>query len=469
MKRLPALVAGALLAAVAGAQPIDPAQGPRPALTIYNQNFAVVRERVPLDLTAGVNTVSFSGATRLLEPDSVVLRDPAGKVTLRVLEQSYRADTLSQAFLLSLNEGKELEFIVRDQNGRENSVSGKVIRSGYAPAAENAETPIIEVDGKLRFSLPGEPIFPALSDAGVLKPTLTWQIGVGQPAKLDAELGYVTTGFSWQAAYNFIAPEKGDTLDVVGWVTVSNQSGQGFTEATVKLMAGDVNRVQPEAPVPMMMRRAMVADASFGAPAVTEKAFDEFHLYALPRPVTLHDRETKQVEFMRATGVKAPIVYVYDGARNPTKVAVTREFKNSEQNGLGLPLPKGRTRFYRKDDSDGRIEFVGEDTIDHTAKNELVRVKTGDAFDIVGERRMDTRGSSNFQGRAEQGFEIKLRNRKADPVDVKVVEHLNGPNWTVLEKSDDFTKKDASTIEFLIPLKPDEERSVTYRVRYELR
>ena len=459
MKTFLVTLAGLAAAATLGAQP---------ALTIYNQNFAVVRERVPLDLKAGVNTVKFAGATRMLEPDSVVLRDPTGKVAVRVLEQSYRADTLSSGFLLSLQEGKGLEFIVRDQSGRENTVRGKVVRSGYAPGAEIAETPIGEVDGKLRFSLPGEPVFPALSDEGVLKPTLTWQIGAERTAKVDAELGYVTGGFGWQAAYNFIAPEKGNQIDIVGWVTVSNTSGQSFNDATVKLMAGDVNRVQPMQPQPMMDRMVKL-EAFAVAGAVTEKAFDEFHLYSLPRPVTLHDHETKQVEFMRATGVKAPVVYVYDATKHPTKVAVTREFKNSEENGLGLPLPKGRTRFYRKDDSDGRLEFVGEDTIDHTAKNEMLRVKTGDAFDIVGERRMADRSSSSFQGRAEQGFEIKLRNRKAEPVEVKVVEHLNGPNWQVLEKSDDFTKKDATTIEFHVPLKPDEEHAVTYRVRYELR
>lgn len=441
----------------------------QPALTIYNQNFAVVRERVPLDLKAGVNAVKFTGATRMLEPDSVVLRDPSGKVALRVLEQSYRADTLSQGLLLQLNEGKELDFLVKDQNGRENVLRGKVVRSGYTPGGEVNETPIIDVEGKLRFSLPGEPIFPALSDAGVLKPTLTWQIEGDRAGKVEAELGYVTAGFGWEAAYNLIAPEKGDTLDVVGWVTVNNTSGQSFTDTTIKLMAGDVQKVQPAAP-PRAYAKGMVQLNSFAVAAdVTEKAFDEFHLYSLPRPVTLHDRETKQVEFMRATGVKAPVVYVYDGTRNPTKVAVTREFKNSQENGLGLPLPKGRTRFYRKDDSDGRIEFVGEDTIDHTAKNELVRVKTGDAFDIVGERRMANQNSSNFQGQADQSFEIKLRNRKTTPVDVKIVEHLYGPNWQIMEKSAEFTKKDANTIEFIVSLKPDEERTVTYRARYERR
>ncbi len=451
----------AVWAAVAGAACAQP------ALTIYNQNFAVVRERVSLDLKAGVNAVNFSGATRMLEADSVVLRDPTGKVALRVLEQSYRADTLSQGFLLSLHEGKEIDFLVRDQAGRENKVRGKIIRSGYAPGAPRAETPIVEVEGALRFSLPGEPVFPALSDAGVLKPTLAWQLGAAQAAKIDAELGYVTGGFSWQSAYNLIAPEKGDLVDIVGWVTISNTSGQSFKDAAVKLMAGDVQKIQAQGPRAMRGKEMMMT-AMAAQDAVTEKAFDEFHLYSLPRAVTLHDRETKQVEFMRATGVKAPVVYVYDGAQqHPTKVAVTREFKNSEANGLGLPLPKGRTRFYRKDDADGRIEFVGEDTIDHTAKNELVRVKTGDAFDIVGERRVADQNSSGFRGRAEQSVEVKLRNRKAEPVEVKVVEHLNGPNWQVLEKSDEFTKKDATTVEFRVTLKPDEERAVTYRVRYE--
>lgn len=437
----------------------------QPALTIYNQNFAVVRERVPLDLKAGETAVRFSGATRQVEADSVVLRDPSGKVAFRVIEQSYRSDTLSQGFLLSLYEGKELDFLVRDQDGREHTVHGKVIRSGYAPAGATPDTPIVEVEGKLRFSLPGEPIFPTLSDEGVLKPTLMWRIESEAAAKLDAELGYITEGFSWQAAYNFVAPEKGDTLDVVGWVTIANESGQTFNDAAIKLMAGDVHRVQPQRPPEggdVVRLSAFTVNA-----AVTEKAFDEFHLYTLPHAVTLHDRETKQVEFMRATGVKAPIVYVFDGARNGNKVAVMREFKNSTQNGLGMPLPKGRARFYRRDDADGRIEFVGENEIDHTAKDEILRIKTGDAFDIAAERIPMDRSSSSFQSRAEQAFTIKLRNHKTTAVEVRVVEHLLGPNWEIVEKSDEFTKKDANTIEFHVPVKPDEERVVTYRARYQ--
>jgi hypothetical protein len=232
-----------------------------------------------------------------------------------------------------------------------------------------------------------------------------------------------------------------------------------------------------------MVMQAMAADA-----AVTEKAFDEFHLYTLPRPVTLRDRETKQVEFMRATGVRAPVIYVYDGAgqwgrfggamnRDPgygaqgnRKVAVMREFKNSEANRLGLPLPKGKLRFYRRDDADGRIEFTGENELDHTPRNELIRVKTGDAFDVVGERVRVNFNGSNRQDFAEEDFEIRLRNRKTEPVTVRVVEHLyRWSNWSITAKSRDFVKKDAQTIEFEVPVPADSEQVVTYRVRYEWR
>jgi hypothetical protein len=474
--RLPAL--GLMLAAAAAAQP---------ALTIYNQNFAVVRERVPLDLKAGENAVTFVGATTQLEPDSVVLRDPAGRLQLRILEQSYRADVMSQGVLLALNEGKEIDFLVRDQNAKEYTVRGKIVRSGYNPGGEHT-APIIEVDGKLRFSLPGEPLFPALAGDGILKPTLTWKLNASQAAKLDAELGYITGGMSWHSAYNLVAPEKGDTLDVVGWVTVDNRSGKVFDNATVKLMAGDVQKVQPKAPRPMARGAMELAAFSVADAAVTEKAFDEFHLYSLPRPVTLRDRETKQVEFMRATGVKAPVVYIYDGAaqfgifyggmnRDPgygtqsnKKVWIYREFKNSEENKLGLPLPKGRMRFYRKDDADQRIEFTGESELDHTAKNELIRVKTGDAFDVVGERVRTNFQGQNRQDYAEEDFEIKIRNRKAEPIQVRVVEHLyRWSNWTITQKSQDFVKKDAQTIEFSVEVPPDTEKIVTYRVRYDWR
>jgi hypothetical protein len=483
----------------------------QPALTIYNQNFAVVRERVPLDLKAGENLVTFAGATVHVEPDSVVLRDPAGRVNLRILEQSYRADTISQGLLLSLYEGKELDFLVRDQDAKEHLVRGKVIRSGYVPnyaggsrygqqfyqqqqAMGNYQTgsgsPIIEVAGKLRFTLPGEPQFPALSDDAILKPTLTWKLGSATTAKFEAELGYITGGMSWQASYNLVAPEKGDVMDVIGWVTIDNQSGKQFDAATIKLMAGDVSKLTPEQAegraAGMMMR--MAATEAMG-PTVTEKSFDEFHLYSLARPATLRNREMKQVEFIRATNVKAQTFYVYNGAslgpyrgwntemirnnrdygtQSNRKVWVMREFMNTEANGLGQPLPKGRTRFYRRDDADGRLEFTGENTIDHTPRNERVRIYTGDAFDIVGERKRMDYVLTNRQDQAEESFEIKVRNRKTTPVEVRVTERLyRWVNWQILQKSHEFEKMDAQTIEFRVNVPADGETIVTYRVKYD--
>jgi hypothetical protein len=438
-----------------------------PALTIYNQDFAVVRETIPFDLKAGVNLVNFSGVTTQVEPDSVVLRDAAGKVALRVLEQSYRADAASQGLLLAMNEGKTLDFIVTDGDAKEYVVKGRVIRSGYKAGGE-ASTPIIEVDGKLRFSLPGQPIFPSLGDDAILQPTLGWQVYAEKDAKLEAELGYVTGGMSWQAAYNFIAPEKGDLVDIVGWVTVVNNTGKQFTDASIKLMAGDVNRVQPSLPrsprggMVMSMMAKEVAD-------VTEKAFDEFHLYSLPRTVTLRDQETKQVEFLRAKGVTAPQLYIYDQQKYGDKVATVREFKNTKENGgLGLPLPKGRTRFYRQDDADGRLEFVGENTIDHTAKNETVRIYTGNVFDIAVERKVTDTKHSSRQDQGEEAYEITLRNRKAEAVEVRVTEHFyRGPNWEIIAQSDPSEKTDAKTAEFRVKLQPDEEKKITYRVRYD--
>lgn len=239
-----------------------------PVLTIYNRDFAVVRERIPLDLKPGENAVSFSGATVHLEPDSVVLRDPSGRIRLRVLEQGFRADTISQGLLLYLNEGKQIDFRRTRKDGETEIIRGRIVRSGYTPNYQamgrygeefrqrqqalgswqsGAGSPIVEVDGKLQFSLPGEPVFPELGSDAILYPTLTWQVASDRAAQLEAELSYVTGGMRWEAAYNLIAPEQGEKLDIVGWVTLDNQSGRTFDQAVVKLMAGDVSKIQLQA------------------------------------------------------------------------------------------------------------------------------------------------------------------------------------------------------------------------------
>ena len=457
----------------------------QPALTIYNQNFAVVRDTVPLDLKSGANAVVYSGATAQVEPDSVILRDPAGRHSLQILEQNYRNDPVSQELLLSLFEGKTIDFEnerMRDNTQTREIISGKIIRSGFVPGGE-AQQPIIEVDGKLQFTLPGQPLFPDLGDDTILKPAFNWLLQSDKPGKFDAEVGYITGGFDWSASYNLVSPEKGDLVDLVGWITMNNNSGKTFENAKIKLMAGDVNKIQPQTFGGRRYRVTALAAGAMdeNAPAVTEKAFDEFHLYSIARPTTLHDHETKQVEFVHAEKMLAPTIYVYDGAAGyqfyglntdqgygesgNKKVMVMREFVNAETNQLGIALPAGKLRFYRRDD-DGQLQFVGENTIDHTPRNETVRVTTGNAFDLVGERKQ-TNFKSNIFNTIDESFEIKLRNHKKEPVEIRVVEHLyRWSNWKITAKSDDFVKKDSQTIEFRVPVKPDEEKTVTYTVHY---
>ncbi len=479
--------------------PLAAAWAAGPALTIYNQNFAVVRDSVPLDLKAGANRVSYTDATAYVEPESVMLRDASGKYALRILEQSYRSDPISMEALLAQYVGKTIEFQIRTADKTE-IVQGKIIRAGAVPYGTyiaNRPMPagpvqtIIEVAGKLRFDLPGTPLFPALSGDAVLKPTLDWVIHAPAAAKLDAELAYVTAGMNWEAQYNIIQT-SGGRIELIGWVTMENRTGRAFENARVKLMAGDVNKiVRPE----LLLRAAGAVGGIMGGmpggmpPQVTEKAFDDYHLYTLPLPITLRDRELKQVEFVRAANVNAGIVYVYDGAKydlnrlrqmpaealrmdaslgaqSSTKVWIMREFANSKANQLGIPLPKGKTRFYRRD-TDAQMEFTGEDTVGHTPEDETVRVFTGAAFDIVGERRRTTHRIDHQRSTIEEAFEIKVRNRKKEAAEVRVVEHMyRWSGWDIPVSSVPFTKKDADTVEFKLPLQPGEEKTVTYMVRY---
>jgi hypothetical protein len=349
--------------------------------------------------------------------------------------------------------------------------------------------PIIEVGGKLRFNLPGQPLFPSLTDDSILKPTINWMIQTDRKGKLDAELSYITAGMSWEADYNMLAQTEGDDLDMIGWVTMDNQTGRTFENARIKLMAGDVSKVQPEDEYRGYGYGAYAMEAEEMGPPVSERTFEEYHLYTLNNPTTLRDRQTKQVEFVRAHGIKSKRLYVYDGVKidrryrhydyesirdneaygtqcNP-KVWVMREFKNSGDNNLGIPLPRGLLRFYRRDD-DGQLEFVGENLIDHTPKDEKVRVYTGNAFDLVGERKRTDYKVDTSDEWLDESFEIKVRNHKEkDAVEFRIVEHLyRWINWEIVEKSHDFEKTDSQTIEFRVEVPAGCERVITYTVHY---
>jgi hypothetical protein len=478
-----------------------------PSMTIYNGGFGVVRQIVPLELQSGINSVRFADTTAHVETASVILRDPSGLHKMQILEQSYRADALSQQLLLSLNEGKVIEFEKPDHS----IIKGKIIRSGYQPhtnsyqtygqqyyqeqmaMTQEAGTPIIEVDGKLIFGLPGTPIFSSLGEDTILKPELDWKMRTENPGAFNAEVSYITGGMRWQSDYNLVAPENCGPgpkcpMEMIGWVTFDNQSGKTFQNARVKLMAGDVNKLtQPESRAYAMKAMDVMEVNAAAPPVVTEKAFSDLHLYNLANPVTLRDRETKQVEFIRASIKDAERLYIYDGAnydqyrgwnvesirQNPEygtqsnpKVWIMQQFKNNEANGLGMPLPQGRLRFYKRD-SDGRLEFTGENQITHTPKDELVRVYTGNAFDVVGERRRTDYHVDNNAHTIDESFEIKVRNHKDEPVDVRVVEHLyRWSNWQITSATFKHDRTDSRTAEFRVTVPKDGEQILRYTVHY---
>jgi hypothetical protein len=482
---------------------VTPATVPSTALTIYNDDFAVARSAIQLDLHAGVNEVRTNQVTAKVEPDSVVLRDAAEKNTFRVLEQNYDAGVVDQALMLRKYEGRTITFragpfpvSVPDQASHPEykTIQGTILRAPRPGAPFPDNEPLIEVDGQMQFQLPGLPLFPVTSDGLLLKPELRWQIESATAQKLKAELAYITGGLSWEATYNVVAPRGGDATnqeraDLTGWVTIRNDSGTEFPEARIKLMAGDVAKIQPR-----MGRFATNGVTVNGAMAdlslqVTQKAFDDFHLYDLNRTVSLKDGETKQVQFIEARGLTLERTYVYDSGQaitpqmqnnfnfvnqqpnfglNPDngKVEIVEQIRNTEANHLGIPLPSGKVRVYRQD-ADGQMEFVGENTIHHTPAEDTVRITTGSAFDVKGTRRQTDFHINQNAHDLDESFEITLTNQKPEPVKVRVMEHMNrGENWEIEAKSADFTKVDSHTLEFPVDVPAKGNAKLTYSVRY---
>jgi hypothetical protein len=492
--------ASALFAAsvAAAQQPAGP-ESPATALTIYNQDFAVARTTLNLDLHAGINSVETNQVTNQLEPDSVILRGvgqtrDSAKPSFRILDQNYEAAVVTQDFLLQKYEGKTIEFEISPGS----NVEGKIIR---APSMHQnqyggfEQTPaLIEVKGQMQFQLPGMPLFPASTEGLLLKPALRWQIESEKPQKVDAELAYITHGLNWEATYNVVAQSGGaasqgaEKANMVGWVTIKNDSGVDFPMASMKLMAGDVAKIQPRQYNGMVARAMNEAVTVNAENIVTQKPFDDFHLYDLHRAVSLAEGETKQVQFLDAAGIAVVRSYIYDGGGSDDqynyfngginmdqnfrvgdanqKVAIVEEIGNTEANHLGIPLPAGRLRLYRRD-ADGQVEFVGESIINHTPAEDTVRVTTGSAFDVKGARRQTDFAIDNQRRTIYETFEIKLTNQKAEAVNVMVLEHLyRGNNWEIEQKSAAYNKLDSHTIEIPVEVPAKGSTTVTYRVKY---
>jgi hypothetical protein len=334
----------------------------------------------------------------------------------------------------------------------------------------------------LLFELPGAPLFPALKDDNILKPVLTWKIHSPTAVAFDAELAYLTTGLGWEASYNLVLEPRGDKGDMNCWMTIRNDSGKSFEEAQIKVIAGDVHRVPSAAEGREPLEaRFMAADAA-PETSVQERKIDDFHLYSLPRPVTLRDSSVKQIEFARAASIPVLRSYIFDGAptafpgepvlerewtpgETSEKVLSRLEFENSPAAGLGLPLPAGVLRVYRRDGA--QVEFIGEDRLDHTPAKSKVKIVLGNAFDLSGSRRRTDFKIDQRAHQIEEAFEIQLKNAGNIPVDITVVEHLSRTaTWKITRESAKSSRIDAHTVHFRVPVAAESEITLSYAVRY---
>jgi hypothetical protein len=274
-----------------------------------------------------------------------------------------------------------------------------------------------------------------------------------------------------------LAPDE-KTLDLSGWVTLTNQSGAAYPNATLQLVAGDVNRVVDRLPQARAMKGVAMLAPGAAAPKMAEESLFEYHLYTLDRPTTLAVNQTKQVALLSASAVPVRKEFLLQGQNyyysgsygdlgEKQKVGVFVEFDNRESSRLGMPLPKGILRVYKRD-SEGRAQFVGEDNVDHTPKNETVRLKLGDAFDVTAKRKQTDYKSLGRQGKFsyvhESAFEVELKNAKKEPVTVNLLEPMPG-DWEVLQSSHPFTKEAAGTARFKVTVPAEGSATLTYRVR----
>ena len=467
-----------------GAIPADwyrplPGQGTPPATQL--PGYAVVRTDRDLAIQRGRSQLKFTDVAALIDPTTVSfqsLTDPAGT---RVLEQNFQFDLVSTQKLLSRYVDRPVT-IERPQGDGVSILNGTLLSAydGLVVRGDDGQIHALNQWSGIRFGeLPG---------GLITQPTLEWDLSAAKGGTHRVRTSYQTGGITWWADYNLLFTPGADAnsgfVDVGAWVSIINQSGAAYPGAKLKLVAGEVNRAQPAA-APYAKGRVAMSMEMADAPGFEEKAFFEYHLYTLGRPTTLPNNSTKQIElFDAASRVPASKKLIYYGAlgygwggspvidrdygpASNNKVDVWLEFRNDQKSGLGMPLPAGRIRVSQLDTADGSLEFVGEDTIDHTPKNETVKVKLGTAFDVVGERRQ-TDFSVDSRGRVmEEAFEIKLRNHKDQAVEVVVRENLyRWSNWRVLSSSQPYEKLDARTIEFPVRVAKDGEATISYRVRY---
>jgi len=476
----------------------SPGGGSRTAvdLTIDNQSLSLIREERTHALIKGMNRVVIPDIPSTIDGTSVhflSLTDPGGA---KVLEQNYQYDLVHQAKLLEKYIGKQIEFVRWDDGTKkEFSVFGKLLATGYL-AQPSYGSPslsfmsvggmVAEINGKIELNPSGRLVLPSLPDGLILKPQLEWLVVNNKEGSHKTEISYLAGQLSWTCNYVALLDKNDTKLDLTGWVTLTNNSGTAFKNAGLKLVAGDVNIVQNRFDG-MMMAKGMQVGEEASRPQFKQSDLFEYKLYTLQRRTDLNNNETKQIELTSARNVTSKQVFIYDGMAdqwrmyynnysyrsegsfgqqsNP-KVGVFVTFRNDEKSGLGMPMPKGKVRVYKRDD-EGKEQFIGEDEIDHTAKDEEMKLYLGNAFDIVGERAQKDFKSFAAGRVVEETVEIKVRNHKNESIELLVYEHpWRWSQWEILNSNKEWEKVDQSTLKFPVKIAKDGETTVRYTIRY---
>jgi hypothetical protein len=433
------------------------------AVTVYNSDLALVKDVRSIELPKGVLDLRFEGVAARIDPTSVHIRSLTDPGRLAVLEQNFEYDLISPAKLMEKYVGRAVELVtVRDDEEIRGAAKLIGIEGGY----------VYEMDGKIAVNPPGRVVLPALPEGLISRPTLVWMLENGGGAH-SVEASYLTGGIGWKSDYVLVLSKDDSRIDLSGWVTIDNRSGASYEDASIKLVAGDIHRAE-RAPRMMDTMELKAGYAREAAPQFEEESFFEYHLYTLQRKSTIRDNQTKQIGLLEAADVSVEKSFVYQPAQpwwfasmpapdKSTKIGVFLGVENSEKNGMGMPLPKGLVRVYKKD-ADEALQFVGEDAIDHTPEDEKIRVKIGDAFDVVGERVQTgyrVLASGNLY---ESSYKITLRNHKDERVVVQVIETVPG-DWTMTEKSQEYTKEASSRVRFDVPVEKKGAAELTYTVQ----
>ncbi|MEI9937216.1 MAG: DUF4139 domain-containing protein [Pseudomonadota bacterium] len=434
------------------------------SITVYNQNFGLVREVRELPaLGNGKVELEFRDVAANIQPETVSIKSVGAGGALSVLEQNYRYDLLTPQTLLEKYVGKRVRaYRYHEQTGKEDVVDADLL------SVEGGA--VLKFNNEITFGYPGRLAFAQVPDNLIAKPTLVWLVD-SAAAKQTVEVTYLTQNLNWSADYVLVVDDAEKKGDLNGWVTLVNQSGASYENAELKLVAGDVNRVQPPAAPMAYALDAKVARAQ--APQFQEQGLFEYHLYSLQRPTNVLQNEQKQVNLLSAAGIGVNKKLIFFGQQywfrgqygqvlSNQKVGVYLDIQNSEQNQLGMPLPKGTLRVYKADKS-GAKQFVGEDAIEHTPRDEKFRVKMGEAFDVVGDRKQ-TEWHELGSCTSESAWEIEIRNHKDSAIEVEDYEPIGG-DWTMLSSSQATEKKDANTFTFTIKVPARGSTKVNYKVR----